>query len=268
MELVYPPVIALARTLFTVMRWRVDIQGSEHVPADGPAVIATNHIGYLDFAFIGYGARERGRLVRFMAKQEVFDHRIAGPLMRGMHHLPVDRFGSATEAVRTAVDALDRDQVIGLFPEGTISRSFMPAEAKTGAARIAMRAQAPLIPGVVWGSQRLLTKGRRANWQRHVPIIVAFGAPVAHQHDDDPQAVTDELMGRITGMVERAAADYPDAPAGDDDRWWLPAHLGGTAPSREESVAMADRERRERIARRRAARSAGRDGTGRDTRAS
>ncbi len=259
MEIVYPPVIALARAAFTLMRWRVDVSGAANVPASGPAVIAANHVGYLDFAFIGYGALERDRKMRFMAKQEVFEHRLAGPLMRGMHHLPVDRFGGAVAAIDTAVAALAAGEVIGLHPEGTISRSFVPAPAKTGAARIALRAGAPLVPSAVWGSQRLLTKGRPPNWQRNVPITVSFGAPVPHGRDDDPADVTAELMRRITALVDDAATRYPDAPRDADDRWWLPAHLGGAAPTVEEAAELAERERRERLARRREARQRGRE---------
>lgn len=254
MELVYPPVIALARGSFTAMGWRPQITGAEHIPRQGPAVIATNHVGYLDFAFIGYGAMPARRLVRFMAKQEVFDHWLSGPLMRGMHHLPVDRFGGAVAAIDTAVDALRRGEVVGLFPEGTISRSFVPAPAKTGAVRIAMKASAPLLPSAVWGSQRLLTKGRKPNWQRNVPIIVSYGAPLDYDASDAPADVTAELMRRIRSMVDDAARSYPDRPASDDDRWWLPAHLGGGAPSVEEAAATAERERQRRIQRRRAER--------------
>jgi 1-acyl-sn-glycerol-3-phosphate acyltransferase len=255
MELVYRPVVALARTMFTVMGWKVHVSGAHVVPATGAAVLASNHVGYLDFAFIGYGTLPRHRLVRFMAKQEVFDHRIAGPLMRGMGHLPVDRFGGAVAAIDTAVGALEEGEIVGLFPEGTISRSFVPARAKTGAVRIAMRADAPLVPTAVWGSQRLLTKGRSPNWQRNVPIIVSFGPPVDYGPKDDAADVTDELMRRITALVEDAAARYPDAPDGPDDAWWLPAHLGGDAPTVAEASALADRERAERIARRRAQRT-------------
>lgn len=257
MELVYRPVVAFARAAFAAMRWRVLISGEDAIPAAGPAVLASNHIGYLDFAFIGYGALPRGRLVRFMAKQEVFDHPVSGPLMRGMRHLPVDRFGGAVAAIDTAVAALERGEVVGLFPEGTISRSFVPARAKTGAVRIAMRAGAPLVPTAVWGTQRLLTKGRSPNWQRDVPIMVSYGAPVDYDAGDAPTDVTDELMRRITMLVDDAAARYPAEPAGPDDRWWLPAHLGGTAPSVDEAAAIADRERAERIARRRAERTGG-----------
>jgi 1-acyl-sn-glycerol-3-phosphate acyltransferase len=186
-----------------------------------------------------------------MAKQEVFDHPISGPLMRGMRHLPVDRFGGAGAAIDTAADALKAGEIVGLHPEGTISRSFVPARAKTGAVRIAMRASAPLIPTAVWGSQRLLTKGRKPNWQRHVPITVEFGAPMDYAPTDNAADVTDELMRRIGSLVEHAATTYPDRPKDDSDRWWLPAHLGGTAPSVEEATQIAEDERQARIARRR-----------------
>lgn len=255
MELVYPPVVAFARAAFTTMGWRPRISGVEHVPEKGCAVIAANHVGYLDFAFIGYGALPKRRLVRFMAKQEVFDHPISGPLMRGMHHLPVDRFGGAVAAIDTAVAALRAGEIVGLFPEGTISRSFVPARAKTGAVRIAMKAEAPLIPCAVWGSQRLLTKGRRPNWQRNVAITVTYGAPVDYGPGDAPIDVTDELMRRIAALVDHAATTYPDRPANDGDRWWLPAHLGGGAPSVAEAAAAAERERQQRMERRRAGRS-------------
>src|SRR5215210_509940 len=154
------------------MKWPVMPSGTENIPTSGPAVIATNHVGYLDFVFVGYGARASGRLVRFMAKQEIFKHPVAGPLMRGMKHIPADRFGQAGIAIQHSIDLLKKGEVVGMFPEGTISRSFVPAEGKTGAARIAMEAGAPLIPGAVWGSQRILTKGRPKNFQRKVAITV------------------------------------------------------------------------------------------------
>ena len=255
MELVYRPVIALVRAVFAGMQWRVHGAGAHHIPTQGGAVLASNHVGYLDFAFIGYAALPQRRLVRFMAKQEVFDHRISGPLMRGMRHLPVDRFGGAVAAIDTAVEALKAGEIVGLHPEGTISRSFVPARAKTGAVRIAMRAAVPLIPTAVWGSQRLLTKGRKASWQRNVPIIVEFGAPVDYDSTDSAADVTEELMRRIGALVDHAATTYPDRPKDDSDRWWLPAHLGGTAPSVEQATQIADHERQARLARRREQRS-------------
>ncbi|MGH2730569.1 MAG: lysophospholipid acyltransferase family protein [Actinomycetota bacterium] len=225
------------------MNWRVVTTGSHHIPTSGPAVIATNHVGYLDFVFVGYAARERKRLVRFMAKQEVFGHPIAGPLMRGMRHIPADRYGQTGLAIERSIDAVRAGEIVGMFPEGTISRSFVPAEGKTGAARIAMEAGAPLTPGVVWGSQRILTKGRPKNLERGVTITVDLGAPIDYSRDEDPHDVTDRLMKTISEGVALAERRYPEEPHGLDDRWWLPAHLGGNAPTVEESRRLAEAER-------------------------
>jgi 1-acyl-sn-glycerol-3-phosphate acyltransferase len=257
MEPVYRPVIGLVLGVYRAMGWKVTVTGAEHVPTTGGGVIASNHIGYLDFTFIGYGALPRKRLVRFMAKKEVFDHPVSGPLMRGMKHLPVDRFGRPADALAMAVQAMERGELIGMFPEGTISRSFVPAAAKTGAARMAMEAGVPLIPAAVWGSQRILTKGRPRNWQRGVAISVAYDAPIPYEPDEDPAAVTKRLMEAIEGLVERLQETYPQQPDGEDDRWWLPAHLGGGAPTVAESDEMAARERAERRARRKAERRRG-----------
>ena len=254
MEPVYRPVIGLALTIFKSMKWTISTSGAEHIPLTGPAVIATNHVGYLDFTFVGYAARERKRLVRFMAKQEVFEHPIAGPLMRGMKHIPADRFGRTELAIERSVEAVQDGEIVGMFPEGTISRSFVPRAGKTGAARIAMKAGAPLIPGAVWGSQRILTKGRPKNFERNVPITVDFGEPVHYGDGDDPQVVTDRLMESISRLVAIAEKRYPVKPAPGDD-WWLPAHLGGSAPTVEEADALAAKEREERRARRQAASS-------------
>ncbi len=255
MELVYPPVVAGVVALFRIMNWSVTVEGAEHIPTDGPALIATNHVGYLDFTFVGYAARPRGRLVRFMAKREVFEHPLAGPLMRGMKHVPVNRFGRATDAFQEAVERLALGQVLGLFPEGTINRSFVPGAGKTGAGRIAAAAAAPLVPGAVWGSQRLLTKGRSPNWQRGVAVTVSFGEPLHPVPGDDPGDVTRALMRRISGLVEHAATTYPQEPADDGDRWWLPAHLGGSAPTVDQAQRLATQERIERRRKRRAERS-------------
>jgi 1-acyl-sn-glycerol-3-phosphate acyltransferase len=255
MEPVYRPVIGLALGIMKSFKWDVRASGVEHIPAEGPAVIATNHVGYLDFVFVGAAAREHRRLVRFLAKAEVFKHKIAGPLMRGMKHIPVDRFGRASQAIDHAVAALKRGEIIGMFPESTISRSFVPAAGKTGAARMAMQAGAPLIPGAVWGSQRILTKGRPKNFQRDVVITVALGEPVPYAADDDPEKVTVVLMQKIEELVDRAQREYPHSPSGPDDTWWVPAHLGGSAPTVEESLRMNAQEAEERRQRRNAQRN-------------
>lgn len=232
---VYSAVIGTALSVIRGMNWPVTVHGAENIPAAGPAVLACNHIGYLDFVFCGYAARGRGRRVRFLAKKEVFDKRGVGWLMRQMGHIPVDRLGAARESMSAAIDELRRGEVIGMFPEATISPSFVPRAGKTGTVRIARETDAPLIPIAVWGTHRILTKGRPRNFQRGVPITVEVGAPLVTPPDEDLEAATARLMQRISELLAEAQATYPDTPAGDDDRWWLPSHLGGTAPTPEEA---------------------------------
>jgi 1-acyl-sn-glycerol-3-phosphate acyltransferase len=250
MEPVYSAVVGLALSIMKVMKWKVTGTGREHLPQIGPAVIATNHVGYLDFVFVGAAARDQKRLVRFMAKKEVFDHPISGPLMRGMKHVPVDRFGQAREAIDSAVTALKGNELIGMFPEATISRSFIPRAGKSGAARMAMEGGVPLVPGAVWGSQRILTKDRPKNFERDIPITVDFGRPVEYEADEDPAEVTVRLMASITELTDHAQRSYRVKPGPGDD-WWLPAHLGGSAPTAAEADALAEADRAARAEKRR-----------------
>jgi 1-acyl-sn-glycerol-3-phosphate acyltransferase len=235
---VYPAVILGFRLAFRALGLRISVEGVEHVPAQGGAVLAANHVSYLDFTFVGWGARPRRRLVRFMAKEAVFRHRISGPLMRGMHHIPVDR-AAGSQAFRDALAMLKAGEVVGIFPEATISRSFVLKDFKPGAVRLTQAAGVPLVPTVVWGGQRLYTKGRRPDVRRRgKAITIAFGEPLVPGRRDDPAEVEAELRRRMGALLEQAQKSYPDTPSGPDDRWWLPAALGGTAPTPEEAAAM------------------------------
>lgn len=235
-DLVYPPVIAAAKMMFRVLDLKIKIDGSQHIPTTGGAVIACNHVGYLDFIFCGFGAQPAGRLVRFMAKKSVFDHPLSGPLMRGMHHIPVDR-DAGTASYRQALAALKDGQVVGVFPEATISRSFTIKEIKSGAARMAAAAGVPVVPMAVWGSQRLWTKGRpRSLSHRHLPITIAMSEPLIPTGRSE--TVTAELRQRMSTLLDSVQRSYPDQPHGPDDTWWQPAHLGGTAPTPEEAERL------------------------------
>lgn len=247
---VYRFVITVARMLIAVMRWRPVVVGAEHIPTTGGAVIALNHVGYLDFVFAGYTALPRKRLVRFMAKKEVFDKAGVGWLMRKMKHIPVDRFGDPADSLREATERLQAGQLVGMFPEATISPSFVPRAGKSGAVRMAQQAGVPLIPMAVWGTQRIITKWRPKNFKRNIAIEIRIGAPIAVGPDEDASEVTARLMGHIGSLLADAQASYPQQPGGDDDRWWLPAHLGGSAPSFEEAEMRLKEEREERDARR------------------
>lgn len=240
-ELVYPPVIGVARTMFKVQGLRFDIGGTENVPRKGGALLVSNHIGYLDFVFAGLAALPAKRLVRFMAKESVFRHKVSGPLMRAMKHIPVDR-SEGMHAYKHALDALRSGEIIGVFPEATISQSFTLKTFKSGAARLAMEAGVPLLPVALWGTQRLWTKGRPRNLGRsRTPITIRVGEPMNPLENEKPGALTRRLRIRVQELLDDAQRAYPGKPSGPDDRWWLPAHLGGTAPTPEEA-AERDRE--------------------------
>jgi 1-acyl-sn-glycerol-3-phosphate acyltransferase len=245
-EVVYPPVIALGRTFFRYLGLRIDLQGTENVPTSGGAVMAINHVGYLDFTFAGLAALPSKRLVRFMAKDSVFRHRISGPLMRGMKHIPVDREAGAA-SFRAALTALKAGEIVGVFPEATISQSFELKDFKSGTVRMARSAKVPILPAVIWGSQRIWTKGRKRDFGRHkYALTVAIGEPIDIPKGVDPETVNDELRRRMTELLHRVQETYPDKPRGDDDKWWLPARLGGTAPTPEIAAKLDAEEAAER----------------------
>jgi 1-acyl-sn-glycerol-3-phosphate acyltransferase len=247
-ERVYPPVIAFARVLFRAQGLRIRVEGADNVPRTGGAVMAINHIGYLDFTFAGYAALPAGRLVRFMAKQEVFSHPVSGPLMRGMHHIPVDRAAGAA-SYRAALQALRASEIVGVFPEATISRSFELKEFKSGAVRMATAARVPLLPTVIWGSQRVWTKDRPRHLLRpSVPISVYVGEPL-HTSRDTVEDVTQVLRQRMEMLLHQAQEEYGDRPRDNTDRWWLPTRLGGTAPTPKRAAELDEQEQQARGAR-------------------
>jgi 1-acyl-sn-glycerol-3-phosphate acyltransferase len=237
-ELVYPPVILACKTMFRVLDMRLELKGTEHIPRTGGAVLACTHVSYLDFIFCGLAGLPAKRKTRFMAKQAVFANKISGPLMRGMRHISVDR-SAGQASYQQAVTALRAGEVVGVFPEATISRSFTVKPIKSGATRMAAEAGVPLIPVTVWGSQRLWTKGRpRDLTKRHVPILIRVGEPVHPTPEDDGDALTQDLRTRMSALLDEAQRDYPAMPEPGTDPWWLPAHLGGTAPTPEQAAAL------------------------------
>ncbi|MEP6816132.1 MAG: lysophospholipid acyltransferase family protein, partial [Marmoricola sp.] len=169
--------------------------------------------------------------------------------MRSMHHISVDRtdgIGSFSEAVRY----LREGEIVGIFPEATISRSFEIKEIKSGAVRIAAEAGVPLIPVILWGSQRLMTKDHPRDLSRGKTIGIHVGEPM-HPTGDNAAAETLELRRRMSELLDETIRAYPDEeqPPGS---WWLPASYGGTAPTPEEAGRLDAQEKRERAAKRRA----------------
>ncbi len=244
-DLVYPPVIGFAKTAFKVLDLKFQLTGTENVPRTGGAVIAMNHISYVDFVLGGFGAVPSKRLVRFMAKEVLFRNRYSGPLMRGMHHIPVDR-AAGTASYRQALRYLNEGEVVGVFPEATISRSFELKEFKSGTVRMAAAAAVPLIPMILWGTQRMLTKDHPRDFSRHRTIAITVGEPITVSRDDDAAEATAQLRSTMTGMLDRTIRAYPEQPAG---AWWLPASYGGSAPTPEQAERLDQEELARRAAR-------------------
>ncbi|MBA2554969.1 MAG: 1-acyl-sn-glycerol-3-phosphate acyltransferase [Geodermatophilaceae bacterium] len=234
---VYPPVIGLAKIVFRLLGLRWQIVGAQHIPKTGGAVLASNHVSYLDFTLCGFAALHSHRLVRFMAKDAVFKNRWVGPLMRGMHHIPVDRAAGA-QAFAAAVRALRAGEVVGLFPEATISQSFVLKSFKLGAARMAIDAGVPIIPMITWGGQRILTKGGRRSLRRRRTIMITVGEPIQAGPTDKAGTLTLQLHTRMAELLADTLARYPDPPDKPGDLWWLPAELGGTAPTPAEAAVL------------------------------
>ena len=227
-ELVYPPVIGLFRALWKGLDIQFKFEGQENLPRKGGAVLASNHVSYLDFAFIGTGALHLKRYIRFMAKKGAFDNKIAGPLLRGMKHISVDRDNGGASFV-TALKALRSGEIVGIFPEATISQSFEIKGMKSGAVRLAIGAQVPVIPVVIWGSQRIWTKGVPRDFRRKaIPVHIAYGEPINFAKDADIEDSERLLRERMISMLHKLQESYPDSHVGER---WAPQRLGGTAPA-------------------------------------
>lgn len=247
LDIIYPPIIVTAKTGFRVLGQKIEIDGHENVPRKGGVLLACNHIGYVDFVYGGLAANPSGRKVRFMGKKELFDHRITGPIMRGCHHIEVDR-ADGVASFNTAVDFLKKGEAVGIFPEATISRALELKEFKTGAVRIAAEAGVPLVPVVMWGTQRMMTKDHPKDFSRGKTILLRVGSPM-HPTGADPVAETAELHRVMSTMLEDAIAAYPpdEQPPGS---WWLPKRHGGSAPTLEEAAQMDADEKAARAAKR------------------
>ena len=229
MEPVYRSVIGIARTVFAFEGLKFEVEGEDHIPATGGAVIAVNHTGYMDFTYAGLPPRRVKRYIRFMAKKEVFDNKISGPIMRALKHIPVDR-GAGAESYKAAVDSLRKGELVGVYPEATISRSFEIKEFKSGAARMAIEAGVPIIPTVIWGAQRVWTKGYPKRLGRtNTPISIAVGEPIA------PVGPPNELTDKLRSVMQKMLLELQEGYHHEPGAYWVPARLGGSAPTLEEA---------------------------------
>jgi len=248
-EVLYTAIIATAKLAMRALGQPIDITGLEHLPRTGPALLAVNHVGYVDFIYGGVAPERIGRRVRFMAKRELFDHKVSGPIMRACQHIAVDR-AEGEASLAEALRHLEGGELVGIFPEATISRAMEIKDLKTGAVRIAHRAGVPLIPMVLWGTQRLLTKDRPRDLSRGTAVSIRIGEPISVT-GDDPVAETDTLRVALQDLLAASITAYPQH---QDGAWWLPASYGGSAPTLERAAELDAAERRQRAERRAAGR--------------
>lgn len=229
-EPIYTGAITVGRLLFGVLGVKLRVAGRDHLPLEGGAVIAITHFGYLEFAIVEWVTwLANKRRIRFMAKKGAFKGWPLGALMRNMKHIPVDRAAGA-HAYDEAIEALRKGELIGVFPEGTVSRSFEVQRIKAGAVRLAQEAGVPVIPVAVWGAHRILTKGAKGKQRERVgvPVYVAIGEPVQVGPTDDIHDASDALRATLQKLTDHLQDIYPVDGTG---KWWMPARRGGTAPS-------------------------------------
>lgn len=223
-------IAAVVVGLAGVLRWRVDVEGVDHVPRRGGVVLTFNHHSYLDFVMVAWPlVRQLRRPVRFLAKREIWASRWTGWAVRLVGAVPVDRDSSQARAgaLQAAVAALRDGECVVVAPEQTISPSFEILPLRTGAVRMAQQSGVPIVPVLGWGTHRVYTKGRRPHPRPGLAISVRFGEPLHVAHDDDVVEVTRTLQRRMSDTLHQVQEDYPQgAPPG---AWWVPERLGGGA---------------------------------------
>jgi 1-acyl-sn-glycerol-3-phosphate acyltransferase len=222
---------------------RITYQGLEHIPDRGGAVVAINHTSYLDWMPAAMAAYQRRRRLRFMIKREMTQVKVVNFLIRHTGTIPVDR-KAGRGAYTIAVDRLRAGELVAVYPEATISRSFELKEFKTGAARMAIDAQVPIIPLIVWGAHRRWTKDHPRRLMRgKIPFTVVVGAPLQPTGN---VAQTDAAMREaMTDLLHRAQESY-EHPEG---AYWVPRRMGGSAPTLDEAKVLDEAELAERARR-------------------
>lgn len=190
----------------------LDVAGLEHVPPTGPVIVACNHISYADPIILGMAVERCGRAVRYLAKRELFESRLMGPVVRSTNQIPVDRHGHSPGASLVEAEAaLKQGALVAIFPEGTIPKPDRPLPVpKTGAARLALATGVPLVPAAVWGG--LQASGSALRWLRPgVRFAARFGPPVPYGPDDTPAELLARLMDAVGGLVLQAQQAVGDA---------------------------------------------------------
>jgi 1-acyl-sn-glycerol-3-phosphate acyltransferase len=222
----------LAQLVVLATGTRITYAGEENIPERGGAVIAINHTSYVDFLPAALAVYRRHRRLRFMIKAEMQRVKVVNFLIKHTRTIPVDR-GAGADAYAVAVQRLREGELVGVYPEATISRSFELKEFKTGAARMAAEADVPIVPVIVWGAHRIWTKDHPRHIGRHkFPVTVQVGAPL--RADNDIARTNAALRESMTALLHQAQQRYAHPPG----EYWVPHRLGGGAPTMDEAAQI------------------------------
>ncbi len=222
---------------------QLTFDGLDNIPEHGGALVVVNHTSYVDWYPAAIAGYRRRRRLRFMIKAEMQDVPVVNFVIKHIGLIPVDRKAGAG-AYSAAVQRLKEGELVGIHPEATISRSFELREFKTGAARLAHAADVPMIPLIVWGTQRIWTKDQPKHlWHNRFPVLVKVGRPL--RAATSMEQTNAELRRTMTELLEQAQQEYPH-PEG---AFWVPQRLGGGAPTVAEAMRLHDAEMAERARR-------------------
>jgi 1-acyl-sn-glycerol-3-phosphate acyltransferase len=196
--------------------WR--FEGLEHVPREGPALVACNHISYFDPLAQGYFLVKAHRKPRYLAKAELYEHWLLKRVLEGAHQIKVVRGSGDRSPIDNAKKALLDGECVVVYPESTVTHSpdFSPMKAKTGIARLALMTGVPILPVAVWGSQHVWQRDGARSLKFARPIWVKAGVPLDFSdYSDQPMdvptlnTVTDHVMAELTQLVDDMRSRYP-----------------------------------------------------------
>lgn len=234
---------ALCRPLLVVLVKR-DWRGRQNVPREGGVVVVANHYSFFDPISVGHFLVASGRTPRFLAKAAVFKQPTLGKLFRAAGQIPVYRESrDAALAFKDALAAVERGETIIVYPEGTMTKdpNLWPMVGKTGAARIALRTGAPVLPIAQWGAQEVFAHySKKPNFFPRKTLKVTAGAPIDLRAEFGPEVTSEALrkatvhiMDVITGMLAEIRGEEPPAERFDPDAVQKPPSPTAAEPASE-----------------------------------
>lgn len=182
--------------IFFMVLFRPKIIGAENIPAEGAFILSANHVSNWDPPFMGTFA---GRVVSYMAKEELFKNPIFSAIIRKLHAFPVKRESADKAAIKTAVKILKGGGCLGLFPEGTRSKTGKLGKAESGVSLIAAMTKAPIVPAAIVNTEKIFSA--EVKFPR---LALVFGTPIQFSgstKDKDALAnFAQEIMAEIAKL--------------------------------------------------------------------